>query len=94
MRICEDSVCTGCAACAAACSVKAIEMKPDERGFLYPVFDTNKCVSCHKCESVCPQKEFISAYEGEVFAALARNDGLRRNSSSGGVFYLLAQWVL
>lgn len=45
--------CCGCTACYAACPVKAISMKVDEEGFLYPVIDKEKCIKCYKCLSVC-----------------------------------------
>ena len=39
----------------------AITMRPDEEGFEYPVVDSEKCVRCYKCISVCP----IKAKDGE-----------------------------
>ncbi len=48
--------CCGCSACYAVCPVKAIEMLPDEEGFLYPVVDAKKCVRCYKCIDVCAFK--------------------------------------
>ncbi|MCD7884746.1 MAG: 4Fe-4S binding protein [Lachnospiraceae bacterium] len=32
-------------------------MRPCEEGFLYPVVDSEKCVRCYKCLSVCPIKK-------------------------------------
>ena len=49
--------CCGCTACFAICPVQAIIMLPDEEGFLYPVVDTEKCIRCYKCLSVCAFKE-------------------------------------
>ena len=46
--------CCGCTACMSICPVKAITMKEDEEGFLYPVVDTEKCVNCGLCEKTCP----------------------------------------
>lgn len=48
--------CCGCSSCYASCPTKAINMKPDEEGFLYPVIDTEKCIGCNKCLSVCAFK--------------------------------------
>lgn len=52
----EKDDCCGCTACYSICSQHAISMIPDEEGFLYPVIDENKCVSCMLCEKVCPFK--------------------------------------
>ncbi|MGL5435341.1 MAG: 4Fe-4S dicluster domain-containing protein [Lachnospiraceae bacterium] len=49
--------CCGCSACYASCPVKAITMEPDEEGFLYPMVNSNKCVRCYKCLSVCAFKK-------------------------------------
>ncbi len=45
--------CCGCSACADICPVHAIEMKPDQEGFLYPKIDTEKCINCKLCDRVC-----------------------------------------
>lgn len=48
--------CCGCTACFAICPVGAIEMKPDDEGFLYPVVDQKRCLCCYKCLTVCAFK--------------------------------------
>ncbi|WP_080659066.1 4Fe-4S dicluster domain-containing protein [Butyrivibrio fibrisolvens] len=45
--------CCGCSACYAICPVRAIEMKLDETGFLYPYIYAEKCLRCNKCVNVC-----------------------------------------
>ena len=34
--------CCGCFACYSICSQKAIQMQPDEEGFLYPIIDKER----------------------------------------------------
>ena len=48
--------CCGCTACFAVCPVGAIEMEPDDEGFLYPTVDAERCVRCYRCLSVCAFK--------------------------------------
>lgn len=48
----KDSCC-GCTACKSICPRDAIRMKPDEKGFLYPVIDSSLCVDCGLCVDVC-----------------------------------------
>ncbi len=45
--------CCGCGACYLVCPVKAISMKVDEEGFLYPQIDEGKCLKCGKCVRTC-----------------------------------------
>ena len=49
----DKSSCCGCGLCALKCPLKAVAMKPDEEGFLYPVIDEEKCVNCKTCIKVC-----------------------------------------
>ncbi|WP_195415856.1 NADH-quinone oxidoreductase subunit I [Enterocloster citroniae] len=48
--------CCGCTACYAICPVSAIEMNPDEEGFMYPAVDASKCIRCCQCLEVCAFK--------------------------------------
>lgn len=49
--------CCGCSACYVICPANAINMIPDDEGFLYPNIDTDKCVRCNRCISVCAFKQ-------------------------------------
>lgn len=46
--------CTGCGACKGACPVDAITMVKNEKGFVYPEIDDEKCIHCKKCVAACP----------------------------------------
>ena len=49
--------CCGCSAYYAICPQKAITMKADEEGFIYPIIDAERCISCYRCLKVCAFKE-------------------------------------
>lgn len=49
--------CCGCSACYAICPARAITMKSDKEGFLYPIVDAAKCIRCYKCISICTFKK-------------------------------------
>ena len=88
--------CTGCSACCNICPVNAIEMIENEEGFKYPQIDSNKCINCGLCEKICPvlNKTNLKPSEIKTVFAVSTNDEIRQNSSSGGVFTLLANFVL
>ena len=52
----EKDDCCDCTACYSICPAHAISMQPDEEGFLYPVIDSQKCVRCYRCTTVCAFK--------------------------------------
>ena len=87
--------CTGCGACYNICPKDAIRMEPNAQGFLYPVIDESICVHCKRCEQVCPKlgTDVQNLLEPDCYAAWAQYD-VRAISSSGGIFTLLARWVL
>ena len=72
-------------------------MVEDVEGFTYPkIVNVASCISCGSCERVCPvlsQKEEKESLT-RAFAALSKNDSLRMESSSGGVFSELSEIVL
>ena len=83
--------CCGCEACAQRCVHKAISMVRDEEGFLYPKIDKQICTECGLCEKVCPIiNQSGSKTPIATFAAKNKNEAIRLNSSSGGIFTLLA----
>ena len=87
--------CCGCHACFNICPKDAIEMKEDEYGFKYPVINQEKCIECGMCKKVCPiiNKEKI-INEPKTYACINKNEEIRLNSSSGGIFTLIAETIL
>lgn len=87
--------CCGCSACAQRCPKQCIKMLEDEEGFLYPKVDETKCINCHLCEKVCPvANQAESRMPIDSYAAYNMDDGVRKDSSSGGIFTLLAEKVI
>ena len=95
--LCDITKCTGCAACSSVCPQQAIKMIVNTEGFLYPEINLQKCTHCELCEKSCPAlgKAFSPKgfTEPKTFAAYASSD-IRKQSSSGGIFRLLALDVL
>lgn len=84
--------CCGCSACVQICPKHCISMTADTEGFLYPTVDNSLCISCGLCENACPiQNRFVPTEPSHVFAAYNKNEEIRRASSSGGLFSLLAE---
>lgn len=87
--------CCGCRACVQSCPFGAISMKKDREGFLYPKINDSLCSECGLCEKVCPVKNQTDGILPiRCYAAISNNDELRKNSSSGGVFSELAEYVI
>lgn len=69
-------------------------MVADNEGFLQPVVDAAVCIQCGLCEKVCPVLHPSEPRDPlAVYAAKAKDDALRMQSSSGGLFSLLAREV-
>lgn len=95
IRILDKHKCCGCAACIQRCPRQCITMQEDSEGFGYPVADPAACIHCGLCEKVCP---VLNPSETKqplgVYAAINPNEEIRRGSSSGGIFTLLAEKVI
>ena len=70
-------------------------MNADNEGFMYPHFDKDKCIECHKCETVCPVKnKNNNSQKIDAICARSSNIDVVRDSTSGGFFTPLAKYVL
>lgn len=93
----DKNKCCGCGACTQICPKNCISLVDDEEGFLYPIIDTSQCIDCGLCEKSCQyiSKPISSAVRPiNIYAAYNKNLDVRLNSSSGGVFSSLAEYVL
>ncbi len=88
--------CCGCSACAERCPKQCISMVADTEGFLYPRVDEELCIHCELCEKVCPvlEKEKPLRAPLKISVGQNRDKNIVAQSSSGGVFTLLANAIL
>ncbi len=96
MRTCvKKTECSGCGACAEICHAGAIQMIRDKEGFSYPQIDEKICIDCGQCELVCPIKDKNQKGCDNLYLGVKIKDETSRyTSSSGGMFSVLAQYVL
>lgn len=91
----EKQNCCGCSACAQRCPKQCISMIEDEEGFLYPQINKDICINCGICEKVCPIiNQGKEKYPIKIFACKNKNEDIRTNSSSGGLFTAIAEEVI
>ena len=92
-----DTRCTGCNICVSLCPTDAITLRISDEGFWYPSVDQDTCVECGKCLNGCPvyggkdEKNFSLPVS---YAGWNKNIDEHLNSSSGGIFSLLARVFL
>ena len=87
--------CCGCMACVASCRFGALRLTKDSLGFVRPEFDETCCVSCGACDNACPvlNASNVNKVQGSFWCQSKQSEQLF-NSSSGGIFGLLAADVL
>jgi coenzyme F420-reducing hydrogenase beta subunit len=95
VRILPRSKCTGCGACSNACPTGALGMEADADGFKYPRIEPGLCTNCGLCALSCPALKPVhdNLKFPECYAVWA-NDEIRSQSSSGGAFTLLSEYVI
>lgn len=90
--------CCGCRSCENICPKNAITMIENSEGFLYPHIDEKKCIKCGLCRKVCPLLNNINRddfFDKPVcYAAKSLDTNMQIKSSSGGMFGLIAKFVL
>lgn len=91
----KQTDCCGCSACEEACPKQCIQLEPDKEGYWYPKINKEQCIDCGVCEKVCPvlnsQPERIPLH---VYAAINKNEKIRAQSASGGMFTLIAEKII
>ena len=96
INIKDKTKCSGCSACAQACPQKCITMVADNEGFMYPRVDESSCVDCGICERVC---QYIFPFDSKntpinTYAYVISDEYIRSESSSGGAFTTIADYIL
>jgi coenzyme F420-reducing hydrogenase beta subunit len=88
--------CCGCRACENICPQNAIIMRKDNEGFLYPNIEKCLCINCGLCEKCCPNntQKPNKSFETKAFACINKDNTKRINSSSGGMFIILAEYII
>ena len=91
--------CVGCKACGDICPVNAITYEVDQEGFWYPYIDNKMCIGCGLCEKTCPAlQRYTSSLknrtEPKAYKVYHKDDSIRYNSTSGGLYYALAKAFL
>lgn len=94
----SEESCTACRACEQICPKNAISFSQNSHGFLMPSVDETKCVDCGLCKAVCHLFEnkgiLFNKETKSVYAAKSKNETVRYQSSSGGVFRHLAEYIV
>jgi acetyltransferase-like isoleucine patch superfamily enzyme/coenzyme F420-reducing hydrogenase beta subunit len=97
IHIIDKTKCCGCNACVQICPKQCIKRDFDHEGFLYPHVEETVCIDCGLCNKVCPieNENRKNRYAvPQVFAAYHKDDKVRIDSTSGGLFSALAERML
>ena len=93
--ICAAEECTLCMACFNVCPKGAISVGTDEFGYEQMLVDSERCIDCGLCKTVCQRRANLERNIPIVtYAAQAKSKDALRKSASGGAFQMLAQLVL
>lgn len=87
----NNDTCCGCRLCEKSCPKQAIKINPKWFGFNYPDIDETKCIHCGLCNKICPANNIKQTNVINSFVGYSDN---RINSSSGGIFPKIAEYII
>ncbi len=94
----NKTICTGCGLCHEKCPIKCISMVEDDEGFRIPYVNESECIKCGLCYKSCPATSasdtLFSVFERKYYSAIAEDDIILKSASSGGVFGVLAEYMI
>jgi coenzyme F420-reducing hydrogenase beta subunit len=77
------------------CTHKAITMRPDACGFLFPTINQDICVDCGLCKSTCPVNNTITLEKPhKCYAATVTDEQELLSCSSGGVATAISKLII
>ncbi len=94
-KLANENTCTGCMACINICKKGAIKSIALPKGYEIPQIDTDLCVNCGICQTVCDAAETLEErtsnhLRSKVAYVAYNNTDLRKKAASGGTFAALA----
>ncbi len=91
-----NETCFGCSACMEICPKHCISMIPDDKGFLRPQIDISQCIGCKSCLRICQAEHPVERNSAPttVLAAQIKDKDALKNSSSGGIAWLLSKTII
>lgn len=93
VEIVPHNRCTGCGACYNKCPINAITMEYDAEGFIFPQV-SDACVNCGACVNACSVVNPLPLHPIPSSYAVWADNEIRAQSSSGGMFTLLANEII
>ena len=97
IKLASETDCTSCGACAFVCPKHCIEMKikHNRGGVILPELNVENCLSCKRCQQICPIMSPLESMKSEnAYAAWSMNEKERETSASGGVAAEMYKWAI
>lgn len=95
MKICSESMCTGCCSCLNICPQNCISMIENALGKTIPFIRETDCIACGLCINCCPNNKKTTFFQAQhCYAALSKESADKQNCSSGGVATVLSRKVV
>lgn len=95
INVTNKTLCCGCEACIQKCPKQCISKIVDNEGYVYPLVNKDACIDCNLCVKVCPiHNDNRDRKPLFVYAAKNKDEEIRRNSSSGGLFFEIAKNII